>query len=84
MIPQVDLFPFVFWKKLKKPKRHFEINWPLQTQNCEYAMSNWELSFSQYVCLGTIIKGALISGSFLFLLKSPKKGAKLLSSATSF
>ena len=23
------LFSFVFWKKLKTPKRHFEINWPL-------------------------------------------------------
>ena len=29
MIPQVDLFSFVVWKKLKTPKRHFEINWPL-------------------------------------------------------
>ena len=26
MIPQVDLFSFVFWKNLKAPKRHFEIN----------------------------------------------------------
>ena len=25
MIPQVDLFSFVFWEKLKTPKRHFEI-----------------------------------------------------------
>ena len=25
MIPQVDLFSFVFWKNLKSPKRHFEI-----------------------------------------------------------
>ena len=24
-----DLFSFVFWKKVKTPKRHFEINWPL-------------------------------------------------------
>jgi hypothetical protein len=31
MIPQVDLFSFVFWKKLKTPKRHFEIDWPLVT-----------------------------------------------------
>ena len=29
MIPQVDLFSFVFWKKSKTPKKHFEINWPL-------------------------------------------------------
>ena len=26
MIPHVDLFLFVFWEKLKTPKRHFEIN----------------------------------------------------------
>ena len=26
MIPQVDLFSFVFWRKLKTSKRHFEIN----------------------------------------------------------
>ena len=29
MKPQFDLFSFVFWMKLKTPKRHFEINWPL-------------------------------------------------------
>ena len=29
MISQVDLFSFLFWKNLKTPKRHFEINWPL-------------------------------------------------------
>ena len=26
IIPQFDLFSFVFWKKLKTPKRHLEIN----------------------------------------------------------
>ena len=25
----VDLFSFVFWKKVKTPKKCFEINWPL-------------------------------------------------------
>ena len=25
----VDLFLFIFWKKVKTPRRHFEINWPL-------------------------------------------------------
>ena len=30
----VDLFAFVFWKKVKTPKRHFEINWPLMP--CPY------------------------------------------------
>ena len=32
MIPQFDFFSFVFWKKVKTPKRHFEINWPLSRQ----------------------------------------------------
>ena len=27
----VDLFSFLFWKKVKTPKRRFEINWPLRT-----------------------------------------------------
>ena len=29
MKPQFDLFSFVFWRKLKTPKRHFKIIWPL-------------------------------------------------------
>ena len=29
MIPQDDLCLFIFWKKLKTPKRNFKINWPL-------------------------------------------------------
>ena len=29
MKPHVDLFSFDFWRKLKSPKRHFEIDWPL-------------------------------------------------------
>ena len=29
MKTQVDLFLFDFWKKLKTPKRHFDINRPL-------------------------------------------------------
>ena len=30
MKPQVNLFSFIFWRKLKTPKRHFKINWPLE------------------------------------------------------
>ena len=29
VVPQVELFSFVFWKNLKTIKRDFEINWPL-------------------------------------------------------
>ena len=32
MIPQVDLFSFVFWRKSTTPKNHFEINWPLNAE----------------------------------------------------
>ena len=27
----VNMFSFIIWKKVKTPKRHFEINWPLVT-----------------------------------------------------
>ena len=37
--PQLDLFSFVFWRKLKTPKRHFEIIWPLP---CDFT-SNWQI-----------------------------------------
>ena len=30
MVPQVELFMFIFLGELKTPKRHFEINRPLQ------------------------------------------------------
>ena len=48
MRPQVDLFSFVFWKKLKTSKRHFEIKWPLdQNYCCHFTMrdpvSKWKL-----------------------------------------
>ena len=29
MVPQVELFSFVFWENWETPKRHFEINRPL-------------------------------------------------------
>ena len=29
MKPQIDLFSFVFWRKLKTPKIHFAIKWPI-------------------------------------------------------
>ena len=38
MIPQVDLFSFVFWRKSMTPKNHFEINWPLPC-GCQWLTS---------------------------------------------
>jgi hypothetical protein len=29
IITQVDLFSFIFWRKLTTPKNYFEMNWPL-------------------------------------------------------
>ena len=55
MIPQVNLFLFVVWRKLKTPKRYFEINWPFKKirhlkENClnsievifAWTAINWE------------------------------------------
>ena len=38
MKPQVDLFSFIFWRKLKTPKRHFEIDWPLHKKNVAFTL----------------------------------------------
>ena len=35
----VDLFSFIFWKKVRTPKRHFEISWPLMN-------SSWKMQCS--------------------------------------
>jgi hypothetical protein len=43
MKPQVDLISFVFWKKLKAPKRHFEINSPLKLKR-----NSFLIYFSKY------------------------------------
>ena len=40
----VDLFLFVFWKKVKTPKRHFEINWPLQGYQMYSRTETWGTS----------------------------------------
>ena len=45
MIPQVDLFSFVFWRKSKTPKNHLEIIWPLvyftKTPNDWWTLNCW-------------------------------------------
>ena len=37
---KVNLFSFVFWKKLKTPKSHFEINWPLNDNILFFSRAN--------------------------------------------
>ena len=42
MVPQVELFPFVFLGELKTPKRHFEIYWPLEKNGAPFLnLHNW-------------------------------------------
>ena len=54
MIPQVDLFSFIFWKKLKTPKRHFEINWPLALpKTARSAQTHKSISFI-WIVLSTL------------------------------
>ena len=36
----VNLFSFVFWKKVKTSKRHFEIIWPLATPKLEHFLKH--------------------------------------------
>ena len=47
MIPQVNLFLFIFWRKLKTPKSHCEIKWPLEGPYIVYTSKvqahNWYL-----------------------------------------
>ena len=53
MTPQVDLFSFVFGKKLKKTKRHFKINWHCVTKKCMPSIaicySSLKGSFNNYL-----------------------------------
>ena len=35
-----DVFSFIFWKKLKTPKRHFEIIWPLKVGQTIYKIKS--------------------------------------------
>ena len=42
MKPQVDLFSFVFWRKLKALKRHFEINRPLDGFGFNFVIIAWQ------------------------------------------
>ena len=44
----MNVFTFVFWKKLKTPKRHFEITWPLKTWS-DYPTYRLRLWFRIYV-----------------------------------
>ena len=57
LIPQVDLSSFVFWKKLKTPKRHFEINWPL----FEDCLHNFLLSDSDIAIIKVIAFFVILS-----------------------
>ena len=62
MIPQVDLFSFIFWRKSMTPKNHFEINWPLTAAQVSCTQSSpspasvlgeyqtYSLSFTIFLC----------------------------------
>ena len=55
---QVDLFSFVFWRKLKTAKRHFEINWPLSSLKYPF-------------CPKYPFSGGLFSNDIMVLVGSP-------------
>ena len=39
----VDLFSFIFWKKVKTPRRHFEINWSLVSSSILETFWYWKI-----------------------------------------
>ena len=47
MIPQVVLFSFVFWKKLKAPKTYFKINRPLVLYSLGESVHKGEVGFQK-------------------------------------
>jgi hypothetical protein len=61
MVPQVELFSFVFWENWRLPKRHFEINWPLI---CTLYQTN---TFQKLLFWSTVIHAAQDYGIDLFL-----------------
>ena len=70
MKPQVDLFSFVFWRKLKTPKRHFEINWPLKELGLQQNISAKldKKSVTSHHCVTR--KAATVVSSFVVLFSS--------------
>ena len=74
MIPQVDLFSFVFWRKLKTPKIHFEINWPLPLYFIRKVL-NWfstdEIITKYIIVLNQMTKGWLVSRVKNWMLSNP-------------
>ena len=68
MKPQVDLFSFVFWRKLKTPKRHFEINWPL-APTTKASLQNWFRKKILDVHKYKITKRCVLSEKNTYMLK---------------
>ena len=70
MKPQVNLFLFVFWRKLKTPKRHFEINWPLKELGLQQNISAKldKKSVTSHHCVTR--KAATVVSSFVVLFSS--------------
>ena len=71
-----DMFLFFFWKKLKTPKRPFEINWPLVGLHMR-SVTNFLFpgcfEGTKVLLRRVHTKGGVISESFSIWLKSPKK-----------
>ena len=71
MIPQIDLFLFVFWRKSTTPKNHFEINWPLA-----YTLTakSWH-NLREYFYFDPIFKKFKSKWTVYFKLKLEKKNS---------
>ena len=50
MVPQDELFSFIFLEELKTPKRYFKINWPLAFLNYVVALVAYWLVWEEIKC----------------------------------
>ena len=61
-----DMFSFVFWKKLKTPKRYFEINWPLIRKGIQPSIKYQSRSFNWFVTAKNSFRSIILHKSWKF------------------
>ena len=60
-----NLFLFVFWRKLKTPKRRFEINWPLLKKYPELQLNTYEAAPNFIQLSQNLTSDCLLTSVFL-------------------
>ena len=69
-LTRADLFLFVFWKKLKTPKRPFEINWPLVSLKKKIDFMKNKLTQKETVCSSSLTRYSKHYVLFIFKIQN--------------